>query len=72
MPTHHFISYSVADAADFALKLCDALEAGPPEIPVWLDKRKMQAGRDWDEQLVKAIRDCDSLLFIMTRDSVED
>ncbi len=71
MPTHHFISYSVADAADFVLKLCDALAAGPPQIPAWLDKRQLIPGRDWDEQLAEAIRACESLLFIMTRDSVE-
>lgn len=71
MPTHHFISYSVADAADFALKLCDAMQAGPPPISAWLDKRQLIPGRDWDEQLAEAIRACDSLLFIMTRDSVE-
>jgi tetratricopeptide (TPR) repeat protein len=71
MPTNHFISYSVADAADFALELCDALAAGPPPIQVWLDKRQLIPGRDWDEQLAEAIKTCDSLLFIMTRDSVE-
>ncbi len=71
MPTHHLISYSVADATDFALRLCDALAAGPPPISMWLDKRQLIPGRDWDEQLAEAIRACDSLLFIMTRDSVE-
>lgn len=29
MANHHFISYSSVDGADFALKLCDALAAGP-------------------------------------------
>ncbi len=71
MPTHHFISYSNADAADFALKLCDALAAGPPQIPVWLDKLQLLPGRDWGEQLAEAIKICQSLIFIMTRDSVE-
>jgi hypothetical protein len=56
MPTHHFISYSVADAADFALQLCDALAAGPPPISVWLDKRQLIPGRDGDEQLAEAIQ----------------
>jgi hypothetical protein len=37
-----------------------------------LDKRQLQPGWDWDEQIVEAIRTCDSLLFVMTRDSVED
>ncbi|MCP4687156.1 MAG: toll/interleukin-1 receptor domain-containing protein, partial [Desulfobacterales bacterium] len=67
---HHFISYSAIDAGDFALKLCDTLLAGPPEIPVWMDKRDIEAARDWDEEIVEAIRRCGSLLFVITRDSV--
>jgi tetratricopeptide (TPR) repeat protein len=70
MNRHHFVSYSSADAFDVALQLCDALIAGPPSIPVWLDKRELVAGMDWDEQIVEAIRDCDSVIFVMTRDSV--
>ncbi len=72
MPQHHFISYSAVDGADFALKLADALIAGPPSHPVWLDKRHLEPGRDWDAQLAEAIRDCEGLLFVLTRDSVED
>ena len=71
MPNHHFISYSSADAQDFALRLCDALVAGPPPILAWLDKRELKPGQDWDEQIADALRDCGSLLFVMTRDSVE-
>ncbi|MDQ1523496.1 MAG: hypothetical protein QOE47_1420 [Pyrinomonadaceae bacterium] len=68
---HHFISYSTSDALDFALRLADKLQSGPPELPVWLDKRALQPGLAWDEQLVEAIRTCDTLLFVMTRDSVK-
>jgi hypothetical protein len=71
MPNHHFISYSTIDAAEFALRLGDALAAGPPPLPVWLDKRKLRPGEDWDDQLVEAIKICESLIFIMTRDSVQ-
>ena len=70
MNRHHFISYSSADAQDFALRLCDELTQGPPPIPVWLDKRELVAGGDWDDQIVEAIRDCASVIFVMTRDSV--
>src|SRR5882672_7775835 len=72
MPGHHFISYAPPEAQDFVLRLADVLAGGPPSIPVWLDKRDLQPGRDWDEQLAEAIRTCDSLLFVMTPDSVED
>jgi tetratricopeptide (TPR) repeat protein len=68
---HHFISYSSADALDFTLRLADKLQSGPPEFPVWLDRRALQSGLAWDEQLVEAIRTCDSLIFVMTRDSVK-
>jgi hypothetical protein len=70
--TKHFISYSTFDGLDFALRLRTELEAGMPLIPVWLDKRDIQPGEDWDEEVAKALKSCVSLLFVMTRDSVED
>jgi tetratricopeptide (TPR) repeat protein len=72
MAGHHFISYSGADAREFAFKLHDALEAGPPHVPAWLDKRDITPGQDWDAEIEKAIRDCESLLFVMSEDSVEE
>lgn len=72
MSGHHFISYSTVDGADFALQLADELTVGPPELPAWLDRRELQPGDEWDTQIVDAIRICDSLLFVMTADSVED
>ena len=72
MPHHHFISYSGFDGLEFALKLCDDLQSGPPSIEAWLDKRRLQADADWDKQIEEAIRDCESLIFLMTPDSVED
>jgi len=71
-PNHHFISYSSADALDFALRLADALTSGPPSFAVWLDKRDLRPGVDWDVQISDALRDCVALLFVMTDDSVED
>ena len=71
MTDHHFISYSNADAAEFALWLADELTAGPPPYHVWLDKRDLRAGRDWDEQIDEALRKCETLLYVMTRDSVD-
>jgi hypothetical protein len=71
MTAHHFISYSSADAQAFAYQLHDALVGGAPPVPAWLDKRSLRAGLDWDEQLAEAIRACRSLLFVLSRDSVE-
>lgn len=70
MPRHHFISYSTVEALDFALSLHDALEA--EHVPAWLDKRDVIDGRDWDTQVAEGIRDCATLLFVMTPDSVAD
>jgi len=72
MSNYNFISYSSVDALDFALQLYDSLLTGPPSIPVWLDKREIKPGQDWDKQIVESIRICESLIFVMTHDSVED
>lgn len=71
MRSHVFISYSRADGMQFALRLADALEAGPPHIPTWLDRREMRPGR-WDAQLRQAVQACSCLLFVATPDSVEE
>jgi formylglycine-generating enzyme required for sulfatase activity len=68
----HFISYSSVDAKAFALRLRDALETGSPPMPVWLDRRDIRPGQDWDKEIVEALKTCISFLFVMTRDSVED
>lgn len=70
MPGHHFISYSTADARDFAFDLYEALRLGDPSFCVWLDKKDLYPGVDWDDQIVDAIRTCRSLLFVMSPDSV--
>ena len=72
MNRHHFISYSPSDGQAFAIRLCDTLTAGPPSYAVWLDKRQLRPGDDWDKQIFEAIRTAESLLFVMTQDSVED
>jgi len=69
---HHFISYSKADGRDLAVTLRDALERGEPRFQVWIDDRDLRPGEDYDTQIAEAIRTAESLIFIVTRDSVED
>src|SRR6266480_2184270 len=68
---HHFISYSPHEALDFVLLLTEALETGSPPSSIWLDKRDLRPG-NWDTQITEAIRTCDSFLFVITPDSIQD
>ena len=73
MTDHYFICHSGIKAdEEFALRLAEKLKAGPPEYGVWLDVRQLQPGDQWDVQIVRAIRECRALLFVMTTDSVTD
>ncbi|MEP7107530.1 MAG: tetratricopeptide repeat protein [Ferruginibacter sp.] len=72
MADHLFISYSSVDGFDFSLNLADQLAAGPPPIPVWIDKRNLHSGANWDEQIVEGIKTCKGMIFVMTKDSVDD
>ena len=79
---YYFISHSVADGREFAQRLAEQLEHASPPVRVWLDKRppgdldaaggRLRPGYDWDAQMDEAIRRCDGVLFVMTRDSVRD
>jgi tetratricopeptide (TPR) repeat protein len=67
----HVISYSRVDASDDALRLCDELASGPPPFLVWIDQRDLAPGLPWDDEVHRAIRGCESLLFLVTADSVD-
>jgi hypothetical protein len=71
MPGHYFVSYSVADAPDFAMHLHDSFESTTDAL-AWIDKLDLLSGRDWDNGIADGIRDSDVVLFVMTADSIKD
>ena len=66
-----FICYSRRDGQDLALNLADKLVAGPPSIPVWINQRHLQAGIDRFQQILQALKVCQGVLYLITKDSVD-
>jgi hypothetical protein len=58
-----FISYSRVDQA-FALKLARELKSSG--FNVWLDQLDIPKGARWDDEVERALRNCDSFLIILT------
>jgi tetratricopeptide (TPR) repeat protein len=67
---YHFISFSNADGKPFSERLRTDLMAGSPPETTWLQGHDLQAGIDYEEQIFQAIQLCETLLFVMTPDSV--
>ncbi len=70
MSGHHFVCYSRVDGEAFAFKLYDALRRGTPSFTPWLDQKDLRPG-SWSLQILEAISVCESLLFVMSADSVK-
>jgi len=62
-----FISYSRRDR-EFVEQLCQALKRH--QIQVWVDWERIPVAASWRNKLSEGIRDADSLLFMMSHNSV--
>lgn len=65
---HIFISYARADAAPFAERLHDDLEA--TGISAWLDTRDIRDGFDWDAEIDRGLRAARAVVAVLTPASV--
>ncbi len=68
MPNQIFISYKSVYAA-FTEKLHDDLEAYG--LDVWLDKRDIKPGEDWQESIGNALESCAIMIAVITPEAVE-
>lgn len=62
-----FISYAHEDKKK-ALKLFSDLEKAG--VKPWMDKKNLLPGVDWRAEIVKAIRGCDYVIFLLSKTSV--
>lgn len=62
-----FLSYSRNDS-DFVLKLAGSLrEKG---VDIWLDQTDIPVGNRWDVEIEKALENCNTILVVLSPDSV--
>ena len=67
---YHFISYSRINALAFAAELRQALLHSKPPVETWLDQFELE-GDVIAVATNQAIRDCESLLLLLTSDAAE-
>jgi hypothetical protein len=68
----HFICYSRRDGKRYADRVCQALNVSPYDFRPWIDHQDRVPGFDYQRDIQRAIRTCDSLLLILTRDSTSN
>ncbi len=68
----HVVSYSPTDAETLAIELARGLETGTPALPAWIEQRDLVPGQDRRDEIAETIRACDSLLFVISRESAAD
>jgi len=62
-----FISYSRADK-EFALQLASELRSSG--FKIWLDQLDIPTGARWDDEVERALINCDIFMIILTRNSI--
>ena len=70
MFVHHFVSYSRRDGEAKVARLSKALRDRRAPVDLWIDSERLQPGFDWQVDLQQALRECRTLLYVMTTDSV--
>ena len=63
-----FISYPRKNA-EFALKLAQELKAA--DFLVWFDQLDIPAGSRWDDEVQKALTECEIFMVILTPEAIE-
>jgi len=63
-----FISYSRKDIR-FARRLTNDLKAA--DHSVWMDVSTLRGGQDWPERIDQAVRECDTLILVVSPDSMK-
>ena len=63
----YFISYSRKDD-NFRTKLAQELHAAG--VNVWFDEKDISGGQRWTESITEAIKSCNSVIFIMSPQSI--
>jgi hypothetical protein len=64
-----FFSYSRIDASDFALRLYNDLKNAGADV--WIDQKDIKAGLRWDIEIGNALKACQCVLFIASKQSIE-
>jgi tetratricopeptide (TPR) repeat protein len=66
----HFVSYSRHDGSDFVAQLERAFASVVPALALWIDRRGIRPGQVWDDEVDQALVRSDTMLFVMTKQSV--
>lgn len=68
--TQVFISY-YRDDKEIALNLKNKIETEFQDITCWIDEAKIRGGKQWREEIEKAIRDSAVLILVVTPEALE-